>query len=97
SGTRKRHGLADFDLGIGRASVVFLLRQSRCHGQRECQRCAGGQVEKPIPHVDAFLVVFRWILPMVLVTAAGKQRQAPSLAGIVAEAMPRCKITKGGW
>ena len=45
------HGLADLDLGIGRAGVVFLLREGRRSGERNRERGPRGQLEKAVPHV----------------------------------------------
>jgi hypothetical protein len=48
-------------------------------------------MEKTLPHIDTFLMSGLCFLPMV------RWQFWPSLAGILAEAMPHCKMSAGQW
>ena len=90
----ERIGLADLDLGIGRAGVVFFLRVSRRDRQRNRERRAGNQMENTLPHILAFLMVV--IEPMILPGALFEPKRTPSLPAILAEAHVALQGARGG-
>ncbi|MGY4300899.1 hypothetical protein ACVWXN_008994 [Bradyrhizobium sp. i1.4.4] len=50
-GTGERHGLADLDLGVARAGVVFLLGEGLAGGEREGERRRGSYEGSAIVHL----------------------------------------------